>query len=280
MAVGIITDSVADLSPQLIKELGIEVVHLSVRFGEKVYRDGIDITPDQFYEKLKVSKVFPNTSVPAPADFFQVYDKLAEKTDEILVILVSARLSATYEVARQSVAMMKRECRVELLDSETATMTEGFIVMTAAKAAKAGAKLDEVIEVARRTIPRVDFRAAFDTLEYLKRGGRIGRVQAFLGSILRINPIITLKNGLVEPAGRTRSRAKAIDQLYEFAASYSHIEEMVVEDTACPDEAEALRERLGAIFPKERIHRSRMTPVIGTHTGPGLLLVGVMGDKK
>jgi DegV family protein with EDD domain len=279
VAVGIITDSVADLSPQLVAELGISVVPLSVRFGDKVYRDGIDLTPDQFYAKLKTSKVFPNTSVPSPGDFLQVYDELAEKTDEILVILVSARLSATYEVARQSIDMMKRKCRVELLDSETATMAEGFIVMAAAKAAKSGASFDEVIEAARQTIPRVDFLAVFDTLEYLRRGGRIGRAQAFLGSLLRINPLITLKDGLVEPAGRTRSRDKAIDRLYEFAASYSRIEEMAVEDTACPDEAEALRERLGAIFPKERIYRSRMTPVIGTHTGPGLLLVGVLGDK-
>ena len=280
MAVGIITDSVADLSPQMVKELGISVIPLSVRFGEKVYRDGIDITPDQFYEKLKSSKVFPNTSVPSPGDFIQVYDKMAEKTDEILVILVTSRLSATCEVARQSIEKMKRKCRVELLDSETATMAEGFIVMAAAKAAKSGAKLDEVIKVVHQTIPRVDFLAAFDTLEYLRRGGRIGRAQAFLGSLLRINPLITLREGVVEPAGRTRSRAKAIDRLYEFAAGYANIEEMAVENTACPEDAEALVERLGAIYPKERIHRSRMSPVIGTHTGPGLLLVAVVGDKE
>ncbi len=279
MAVGIVTDSVADLSPELAAELGVSVVPLSVRFGEDVYRDGIDLTPDQFYEKLKTSKVFPNTSVPAPADFIQAYDKMAEKTDEILVILVTSRLSATYEVARQSIERMERKCRVELLDSRMATMAEGFIVMKAAEAAKSGAKLDEVIEVARRTIPRVDFLAAFDTLEYLRRGGRIGRAQAFLGSLLRINPLITLRDGVVEAAGRTRSRSKAIDRLYEFAAGYVDIEEMAVENTACPDDAEALRERLGDIFPKERIHRSRMTPAIGTHTGPGLLLVAVMGDK-
>jgi DegV family protein with EDD domain len=279
VAVGIITDSVADLSPPLIKELGVSVVPLSVRFGEAVYRDGIDITPDQFYAKIRTSKVFPNTSVPSPADFVRVYDEVAEKTDEILAILVSARLSATLEVARQSISMMKRKCRVELLDSKTATMTEGFIVMAAAKVAKAGASLKEVIAAARRAIPRVDFLAAFDTLEYLRKGGRIGRAQAFLASMLRINPLINLREGVVGAAGRTRSRAKAIDRLYEFAASYAKIEEMAVEDTACPEEAEALRERLGAIFPKERIYRSRMTPAVGTHTGPGLLLVAVMGDK-
>jgi DegV family protein with EDD domain len=279
VAVGIITDSVADLSPQLVKELGVSVVPLSVRFGDEVFRDGIDLTPDQFYAKIKTSKVFPNTSVPSPADFVRVYDEVAEKSDEILAILVSARLSATFEVARQSIGMMKRKCRVELLDSQTATMTEGFIVMAAAEAAKAGASLEEVVKVARKAIPRVDFLAAFDTLEYLRKGGRIGRAQAFLASMLRINPLINLREGVVEPAGRTRSRAKAIERLYEFAASYAKIEQMAVEDTACPEEAEALRERLGAIFPKERIYRSRMTPAVGTHTGPGLLLVAVMGDK-
>jgi DegV family protein with EDD domain len=279
VTVGIVTDTVADLSPQMVKELDVSVVPLSVRFGENVYRDGIDLTPDQFYAKLKTSKVFPNSSVPSPGDFLSVYNELAEKTDEIVVITVTSRLSATCEVARQSIALMKRKCRVEIVDSRTATMAEGFIVMAAAKAAQEGATIDEVIAVARRNIPRVDFLAAFDTLEYLRRGGRIGRAQALLGSLLRINPLINLREGVVEPAGRTRSRVKAIDRLYAFAAAYKNIEEMAVEDTACPEEAEALRERLGAIYPKERIYRSRMTPVIGTHTGPGLLVVVVLGDR-
>ena len=280
MTVKIVTDSVADLSSQVVEELGITVIPLAVRFGEEVYRDGIDLTAAQFYDKIQHSKVFPVTSVPSPAAFAEAYDKLAEETDEILAIILTARLSATCEVALQSIGLMKRKCRVEIVDSQWATMAEGFVVMEAARAAKAGASLDEVMDVARKTIPRVDFLAAFDTLEYLRRGGRIGRAQALLGSMLRINPIITLRDGVVEPAGRTRSRAKAIDHLYNFAASYSHIEEMAVEDTACLDEAEALAERLGAIFPRERIYRSKMTPVIGTHTGPGLLLVAVLGDKE
>ncbi|MBA7649778.1 Protein DegV [subsurface metagenome] len=123
-------------------------------------------------------------------------------------------------------------------------------------------------------------RAAFDTLEYLKRGGRIGKAQAFLGSMLRINPIIGLKDGEVFPCGRERSRAKAIDHLYNFVTSYSHVEEIAVENAACPDDAELLVERLGSKFPKERIYRSKTTPVIGTHTGPGLLLVAVLGDRE
>ena len=279
MTVKVVTDSVADLPPQVVKELGITVIPLIIRFGEETYRDGVDLTADEFYEKLQSSKVFPVTSVPAPAAFAQAYDKLAEETDEILAIILSSKFSATYEVALQSIGLMKRKCRVEVIDSLSATMTEGFIVMKAAEVAKAGASLDEVIEVARKNIPRVEFRAAFDTLEYLRRGGRIGRAYTFLGSMLKINPIVTLKDGVVEPAGKTRSRSKAIDHLYDFAASYSYIEEMAVEDTACPDEAEALAERLGAIFPRERIYRSKMTPAVGTHTGPGLLLVAILGDK-
>ena len=277
MTVKIVTDSVADLPSQVAKELGITVIPMLVRWGEEIYRDGIDLTAEQFYEKLKCTKIPPVTSVPSPGTFAEVYDKLAEETDEILAIILSSRLSGTYEVALQSIGLMKRKCRVEVIDSRWATMTEGFIVM---KAAQAGASLDEVMEVARKTIPRVDLLCTFDTLEYLRRGGRIGKAQAFLGSVLRVNPLITLRDGVVEPVGRTRSRAKAIERLYQFALSYSHIEEMAVEDTACPDEAEALVQRLSTRFPKERIYRSKMTPAIGVHTGPGLLLVAILGDKS
>lgn len=279
MTVKIITDSVADLPSEVIKELGITVIPILVRFGEKVYRDGIDLTAEQFYDRLTHSKILPVTSVPSPRTFAEAYDKLAEETDEILAVILSSKLSGTYEVALQSIGLMKRKCRVEVIDSGWATMAEGFIVMKAAKAAHAGASLDEVIDATRNTIPRVDLLATFDTLEYLRRGGRIGKAQAFLGSVLRVNPVITLRNGVVEPTGRTRSRAKAIERLYSFAMSYSYIEEMAVGDTACPDDAEALVERLSAKFPKERIYRSKMTPAIGTHTGPGLLLVAMLGDK-
>jgi len=279
MTVKIVTDSVADLPPQVAKELGITVIPLNVRFDTEVYRDGIDLTAEQFYQKLRQSKILPVTSVPSPLSFAEAYDKLSEETDEILAIILSSRLSGTYDVALQSIGLMKRKCRVEVIDSHSAIMAEGFTVITAARAAQAGSSLDEVMDIARRNIKRVDFRAAFDTLEYLRRGGRIGAAQALLGSMLKINPIITIKDGVVEPAGRTRSRAKAIDQLYDFAKSYANIEEIAVEDTACPEEAEALAQRLDSIFPKERIYRSKMTPVIGTHTGPGLLVVVVLGDK-
>jgi len=279
MTVKIVTDSVCDLPTEIASELGITVIPLNVRFGEEVFRNGIDLTTEQFYEKLKYSKTLPVTSVPSPGTFAEAYDKLAEGTDEILAIILSSKLSGTYEVALQSIGLMKKKCRVEVIDSQWAVMAQGFIVIAAARAAQAGASLDEVADLTKSNIIRVDMRAAFDTLEYLRRGGRIGAAQAFLGSMLKINPIITIKDGVVEPAGRTRSRTKAIDYLYNFAMSYSYIEEIAVEDAACPDDAGLLVERLSSKFPKERIYRSRTTPVIGTHTGPGLLLVAVFGDR-
>jgi DegV family protein with EDD domain len=278
MPVKIVTDSISDLPEIVNKELDITVVPMTVNFGEEGYRDGIDLTPEQFYEKLKTSKVFPHTSVPSPGVFAETYDRLAQETGEIVVISVSSKLTATYNVAAQGINLMNRKCRVEVIDSQWATMAQGFIVMAAAKAAREGASFNDVKKVVQTTINRVEFHATFDTLEYLSRGGRIGRARAFIGSMLRVNPIITLKDGVVEPVGRARSRAKAIDHLFEFARSCPVIEEMAVEDTVCPDEADMLAERLGSLYPKERIYRSKMTPAVGTHTGPGLLLVAIQGE--
>lgn len=280
MPVRIVTDSVCDLPSEVAKELEITVIPLNVRFGTEVYPDSIDLTTEQFYDRLVHDKTFPVTSVPSPVAFAEAYDRLAGETDEILVITLTSKLSATYEVALQSIGLMKKKCRVEVVDSQWAVMAQGFIVIAAAKAAQAGASLDEILDITHRNMKRVDIRAAFDTLEYLRRGGRIGAAQALLGSVLKVNPIIMLKDGVVEPAGRTRSRAKAIDHLYNFAMSFSHIEELAVEDAACPDDAELLVKRLGSKFPRERIYRSKTTPVIGTHTGPGLLLVAILGDRE
>ena len=279
MPVKVVTDSVADIPSQIVQELGISVIPVLVRFGEETYRDGIDITTDQFYERLVNSQVMPTTSVPSLDMFARTYARLAEETDEILVIMLSSKLSGLYNAALQSVSLLESKCRIEVIDSGWAVMAQGFVVIRAAQAAQAGASLDEILEIVHRNLTRVDMRAAFDTLTFLQRGGRIGKAQALLGSMLKVNPIVTIKDGLVEPAGRARSRAKAIDHLYEFAAGYSHIEELAVEDAACPDDGNLLVKRLGSIFPEERIYRSRTTPVIGTHTGPGLLLVAVLGDK-
>ena len=279
MSVKIVTDSVSDIPPRVAAELGISVIPVLVCFGEEVFRDGVDLTTEQFYEKLVKSEVLPTTAVPSLDIFARTFAKLAEETDEILAIMLSSKLSGVYNAALQSAGLMESNCRVEVLDSGSAVMAQGFIVIKAAQAAQAGASLDEVVEVVNKNIPRAEMRASLATLEFLQRGGRIGKAQAFLGSMLKINPIVTLKDGVVEPVSRVHSRAKAIDALYNYVASFKYVEELAVEDAACPEDGDLLVERLGAIFPKERIYRSGTTPVIGAHTGPGLLLVAVLGDK-
>lgn len=273
------TDSVADLPPEVAEGFGIIVVPLVVRFGTDLYRDGLDLSPDEFYERLRGSKALPATSVPPPVAFADAYDKLAEKASEIVVINVTSRLSGTYQVALQAVGLMKKRCRIEVLDSQWAVMAQGFITIAAAKAARAGASLDEVLDTARRTMRRVDMRAAFDTLEYLERGGRIGKAQAFLGSLLKVNPIIGLKDGEVYPIGRERSRAKAIDRLYDFATSFGNVEGLAVEYAADLNEANKLVQRLRSVYSEIPIYLSRTSPAIGTHTGPGLIVVTVLGDR-
>jgi DegV family protein with EDD domain len=279
MTVKIITDSSASIPSPVVEELGITIIPSLIRFGEEVYRDGVDLTTDQFYERLTTNKIHPTTSAPTPQSFVDAYEKLAEETDEVAVITISQKLSAVGEVARQAMGLVKKRPRVEIIDTTWALMSEGLIVITAARAAKAGASLDEVLEVARRNIPRTDLRMAFDTLKYLERGGRIGKAQALLGSMLKINPILCLKDGEIYPVGREHSRSKAVENLYNFANSFSRIDEMAIGDGTTPEEADELAERLGAKFPVERIFRFKVTAAVGAHVGPHVLVVAILGDK-
>ena len=279
MAVKIITDSVGDIPSEVARELGIMVIPLNVHFGSDAFRDGIDLTTEQFYNMLAHSQVLPTTTVPPLSVFVDTYDKLAEETDGIAVITFSRKLGASYDSALQAKGLMKRRCRVEVIDSKLATMAQGFVVMAAAKAANAGANIDQVLDLVRHNIPRADVRMVFDTLEYLKRGGRIGKAQVFLGAVLNVNPVLGLRDGETYPFARERSRTRAIDYLYNFAMGYSHIEGIAVEDATTPDEADELAERLSSKFPKERIYRAKVSPVVGAHVGPHVLAVAVLGER-
>jgi DegV family protein with EDD domain len=277
--VKIITDSSAGLPESAVKELDITVIPVPVCFGEESYRDGIDLTTEQFYQRLVENKVHPTTSVPTPPTFAEAYDRVANETDEIAVITISHKLSAIHEVALQSVGLMKKKCRVEVVDSNWALMAHGLIVIVAAQAAQAGANLDEVVALVRKNIPRVDIRIAFDTLEYLRRGGRIGRASAFMGSMLKINPILCIKDGETYPVAQAHSRSKAIEHLYNFATGYSRIEEMAIADATTPAEADMLAEQLNSKFLRERIYRTKVTPAVGVHVGPHVVAVAVLGDR-
>jgi DegV family protein with EDD domain len=280
MAVKIVTDSLGDIPSEVAEELGITVIPINVIFGTISYRDGVDLTTEQFYDKLAASRTFPTTIVPPLGRFADTYDKLAEETKEVLVITNSHKLSASYETALLARERMKRKCRVEVIDSLSAVMAQGLIVIATAKEARDGARMGELLEITRQNIPRANVRMAFDTLEYLRRGGRIGKAKTFLGTLLKVSHILGIRDGEVYPFDREHSRAKAIEYLYNFATSFSHIDEMAVEHATTPGEAEMLIEQLGAKFPKERIYRSRVSPVVGAHVGPRVLGVAVLGDRR
>ena len=275
--VKVVTDSVADIPASIAQELGIVVVPAYVRFDSKEYRDGVDLSTDEFYRKLVESPTFPATSTPSPAAFAEVYDKLAEETDEIISVHPSAKFAALYDTALLGRDMAKkRGCRIEVIDTLAGIMGEGLIVIAAAQSAQTGASLDEVVEAVHGIIPRVHVRITFDTLEYLRRGGRVGKAQVLLGYLLKINPILGIKDGEAYPFGKVRGRANAIKYLYDFVGSFSHISSLAVEHATTPDEAEMLINRLDSLFPKERIYRSKVSPVVGAHVGPHVIAVSVL----
>jgi len=273
MTVKIVTDSSADLPAQLVQELGITIVPLYVRFGEKVYRDRVDISEDEFYQRLLHDSVHPSTIQPTPQDFASVYQKLSAEADGIVSIHISAKLSGTCNAALQGKEMIENGCPIEVVDSQTTSMGLGLIDIAAAIVAKAGEGLQTVMEEVKQAIPSIHLLFLLDTLEYLLRGGRIGKAKALLGSILNVKPVLTLKDGEVVPAGQVRSRAKGIDRLFDFAKSASNIQDLAVVYNTTPDEAQALEERMGTIFTREQIKLARVGPMLGVHTGPGALAV-------
>ena len=276
MTVKIVTDSLSDIVDDLAQELGVTVVPLYVRFGEEVYRDRVEMTTDEFYHRLVHGDTFPTTTQPPPGDFVDVYKKLAKETDEILVIAVSGMLSGTYQSAMQAKNMMDKKCRIEVIDSKKVAMSLGLIVIKAAKAARAGANLDELADLVRKTMPRSHLVVYFDTLKYLAKGGRIGRAQGLLGAMLSIKPILTIKDGEMAPLTRVRSPAAGLDYLYNFVSGFAKAESIAVEHATTPGEADELVRRLGKVIPGERIYRSTVSPVLGTHAGPNALALTVL----
>ena len=274
--VKMVTDSASDLTPEVIKDLEITVVPLHIQFGNETYKDRVDLSPEEFYDKLQHSSVLPSTSAPSPGMFAEAFDELAEKYSQILGVFVSRKLSATYDAALQGIKLMKRKCQVELVDSTLGIMGQGLLVMEAAKKALAGASLSELIGTIAETIPRIHVRVTLDTLEYLARGGRIGKVQAFLGSMLKMNPILGIKDGVAFPAARVRSRAKATEWLLEFASKFSKVKALAVEYGTNAAEAKAFAKRMASVFPKASIYISNVSPVVGTHTGPNPLSLTVL----
>jgi len=277
MPVKIVTDSGADLPEEMVKELGITVLPIYVRFGEEVYRDRVSISEDEFYERLTHDPVHPSTTQPGPQDFLEAYQKLSADADGIVSIHISGKLSGTCNSAMVARDMLETGCPVEVVDSEQLTMSLGLIVIAAAEMAKAGESLDKIVAEVKQAIPQIHLLALFDTLKYLLMGGRIGKAKALLGSILNVKPVLSLKDGEVVPVGQARNRAKGMDKLVDFVKDTADIQDLAVVYSTTPDEAQGLAERIGSVFDKEKIRMSRIGPVLGVHMGPGTLIVALRG---
>jgi len=279
MTVKIVTDSSCDLPAEIVQEMGITVVPLYVRFGEEVYREQVDISLDEFYQRLEHGPIHPVTIQPSPQDFATAYQKLTQEADGIASIHISSKLSGTCNSALQGKKLLEKDFPIEVVDSQIITVGLGLICIAAAKMAKAGESLASVVEEVKQMIPNIRLLALLDTLKYLQKGGRIGKAKALLGSILNVKPMITLKEGEVVPAGQTRSRSKGIERLFSFVESTSNIEDLAIAYNTTPDEAQALAERLGSLFTKEAVRVVRLGTTLGVHMGPGGLAVGIREKK-
>jgi len=276
MAVSIVTDSTSDITSELAKKLDVTVIPLTVFFGRKSYLDRIEMTTDEFYRRLSTESIFPTTTQPAPAAFTEVYQKILAKGDDVLVIVISSKLSGTFQSATTAISLAGAEGRVQVIDSLSTAMGLGVQVIAAAKLAQRGFALDQVTKAASEYVPRSHVIVLFDTLKYLAKGGRIGKAQGLLGAMLSVKPILTVKDGVVHPLTRLRSMAAGEDYLFNFVKGFSNIAELAVEHATAPKAADALTARLGAIYPAERIYRSTMSPVLGTYMGPNVLSVSVL----
>jgi DegV family protein with EDD domain len=269
--VAIVTDSTAYMPKELVEQYGIHVVPNVVNWGPKTYRDGIDITSSEFFERLKTDPVLPTTAVASIGEFRDVYAAAAESASSVLGIHLSAKLSGTFSTAEQARALLP-DRRIEVFDSNATAMALGFVVLAAARAAEAGKNLDEVKQVASDTVPNVGIIFTLQTLEFLRRGGRIGGGQAFLGGLLDMKPILELQDGRVEPRERVRTKRKAMDRVIDLIVERIQGRTPVRLATihaAAPEEASAMLEAAKARLQPVECIMAEASPTVATHTGPG-----------
>jgi DegV family protein with EDD domain len=271
MPVRIVTDSAADLPPSEVDALGVEVVPLSIRFGDKEYTDGVDLTVEEFYAKLAESAALPETSAPSPGAFDAAFRRQAEAgADAVVCIDLSGGLSATVQAAQNAATGLAGELDVRVVDSRSITSGLGTQVRLAAAAAAEGASADEVVALVESLKPRTHVIGALDTLENLKKGGRIGGAQALLGSLLSIKPLVDISSGEVEEAGKARTRRKALDWLRDTVFETQKVEHLTIAHGMAP-EVETMVELLSPRYPRDEISIATIGPTIGTHGGPRVM---------
>ncbi len=276
MTVRIVTDSGSDITREQAKQLGITVVPVYLRFGDEVYRDGVDIDSDEFYHKLMASPIHPSTAAPSPGDFARVYEEVAQEAGEIVSIHITSRHSAVCEAALAGKEIAERKGRrVEVIDSKGVTMWQGFVAIAAAKAAEAGCSLQEVVDKAHETISQMRALALLDTVKYVVKGGRLGKALSAIELMLNVKLLITLRDGELRPAKMARTRSKGIGRLREFISLALHLEDLAIVYSTTPDDAQTLAEYAGSLFPNIVPQIARLGPALGVHAGPGSLIVAL-----
>lgn len=277
MTVKVITDSTSDLPQDLADSLGIELVPANIHFGNETFKDGVDLSADDFYERLTHGDTLPTTSQPSPGELVQLYERLAKDADAIVSIHVSSKLSGTYNSAVQGKQEANAACPIEVIDSQQATLALGMAAIAAARVANDGGSAGEVAAMARDAASRSVCSALLDTLEYLQKGGRIGKAGAMLGSLLKIKPIIIIRDGEVQQFAKERTLNRALARLEQAARDLAPIEDLGVMYSTERDDALRVAGSLRDLLPegKEPII-ARIGPAIGAHAGPGAIGIGVL----
>ncbi len=278
--VAVITDSTAYIPDELVKAHSITVAPQVLIWGEETFRDGVDIMPDDFYKRLSTAKVMPTTSQVAIVDMKAAFEKLLESGYDVLGIFISAKLSGTIQSATQAREMLPKAAnKIAIVDSTSTAMAMGFQVLTAARAAQGGANLAECQKLAEKAREHTGVYFVVDTLEFLRRGGRIGGAQALLGSALNIKPILELRDGRIESIEKVRTKGKAMERMVELVAQRvagrTPVRLATLHANAETEARAALETAAKQLQPVESVFAS-VSPVIGTHAGPGTVGLAFM----
>jgi len=269
-SVRVITDSSADLPSDVAATLGVEMVSLTIRFGDDEFTDRVDLSPDDFWARCRASKVLPETAAPSPGAFQRVYEAARDDgCDGAIVLTLSAALSATHQSATLGADAVPG-FDVRVIDTQAVSMAHGLMVIDVAERARDGATLEDLATRAEAMKPNVGVCAMLDTLEHLVKGGRVGNARALLGQMLSIKPLLELRDGIVAEAGRQRTRARALGAIVEKARSHEPLDRLAVVHGAAPDLEPFLA--LAAQIPSDHpLVVSDIGPTVGTHAGPGII---------
>ena len=277
----IVTDSSAYIPDEAQEDLNIAVIPLWLLWDEKSYQDGIDIFPDEFYRRLKESKTLPTSSQPSAQEFVDFYQKVLADADAIVSVLVSSKISGTIASA-EAAAAEHPELGVRIVDSYSSAMGLGLTVLAAARAAKEGRSIGQVVAAAENMRDRVNTIFVVDTLEYLHKGGRISGGKRLLGSALNIKPILHFEEGQIRPLSQARTKHKALNQLLEIVEERLDgklMHETAIMDVNSPDEGDMVADMVRERFKPDRVHRTTVSPVVGTHVGPGTVGIAFYAEE-